>query len=51
MKYNLISENEDKKQKVYDRKNKCYEKFIYFIFFICPIYKNVRDNNVRDNKK
>ena len=57
MKYNLISENEDKKQKNYKikqymtKKNKCYTKFNFFIFFIFPIYKNVRDNNVRDNKK
>ena len=29
------------------KKNKCFKKFIFFIF---PIYKNIRDNNVRDNK-
>ena len=57
MKYNLISENEDKKQKKYKTKQymikkiNAIKKFFFVFFFIFPIYKNVTDNNVRDNKK
>ena len=27
------------------------KKLFFLIFFIFSIYKNIRDNNVRDNKK
>ena len=53
MKHNLISENEDEKQKNYKIKQYIIKNAIKNLFFsfIFPIYKNVRDSNVRDNKK